>query len=55
VEGGHPQDFAAMFSDALTGAHAFIVLSDQRRGQRTLQQVQEYEEGATVLAARSAT
>jgi hypothetical protein len=33
VKGGHPQDLVAMFSYALTGAHAFIVLSGRRGGQ----------------------
>ena len=32
VEGGHPQDFVAMFFHALTGAHEFIVLSGRPRG-----------------------
>jgi hypothetical protein len=32
VEGRHPQDFVAMLSYALTGAHVFIVLSGQRLG-----------------------
>jgi hypothetical protein len=31
VEGGHPQDFFAMFSDALAGAHLSIIVAPGRR------------------------
>jgi len=30
VEGGHPQDFVALFSDALTGAHLSVIVASAR-------------------------